>query len=303
MAGRMLSTREAAEFLGLNEKKIYSLARAGKIPAVRLTGKWLFPQATLEEWLEGRAREGVGEAGAPARPPLAAAVVVAGSDDPLFRSLLRDLNRRPEQGLLAFAELGSAGGLRAVAGGLADLACCHLGEEGEYNLPFLPRLAPGLRGRMVTVAHRRQGILTAPRNPLGLRTVADLARRPGVRIVNRQPGSGTRLLLDAELRRAGAEPESVAGYKTEVSTHEEAALRVLRGEADAALACEWAGRQAGLGFVPLCEERFDLIVPREAGKRAAGSLVEALRAPSFRRRGSAWPGYDLRETGVVQAEF
>jgi len=231
-----------------------------------------------------------------------AALVIAGSDDPLFRSLLRDLNRRPEQGLLAFAKLGSAGGLRAVAGGLADLACCHLAEEGEYTLPFLPRLAPGLRGRLITVAHRRQGILTAPGNPHGIASLADLGR-PGLRIVNRQPGSGTRLLLDSELRRAGAEPESVAGYRTEVSTHEEAALRVLRGEADAAIACEWAGRQAGLGFVPLREERFDLIVPREAGKRAAGSLVEALRAPSFRRRGASWPGYDLRETGVVQAEF
>ena len=303
MAGRMLSTREAAKFLGLNEKKVYSLARAEKIPAVRLTGKWLFPQATLEEWLEGQARAGVGGGAVKERASPLAALVIAGSDDPLFRSLLRDLNRQPEQGLFAFAELGSAGGLRALAGGLADLACSHLEEEGEYNLPFLPRLAPGLRGRMVTVAHRRQGILTAPRNPLGLRTVADLARRPGVRIVNRQPGSGTRLLLDSELRRAGAEPESVAGYRTEVSTHEEAALRVLRGEADAAIACEWAGRQAGLGFVPLREERFDLIVPREAGKRAAGSLVEALRAPSFRRRGASWPGYDLRETGVVQAEF
>ena len=313
MAGRMLSTREAAEFLGLNEKKVYSLARAGKIPAVRLTGKWLFPQATLEEWLEGKAREGVGvgaakeqakeQEGASSRPSPLAALVVAGSDDPLFRSLLRDMNRRPEQGLLAFAELGSAGGLRALAGGLADLACSHLEEEGVYNLPFLPRLAPGMRGRMITVAHRRQGILTAPRNPLGLRTVADFARRPGLRIVNRQPGSGTRLLLDSELRKAGVEPEDLAGYKTEVTTHEEAALRVLRGGADAAIACEWAGRQAGLGFVPLREERFDLIVPREAGKRTAGSLVEALRAPSFRRRGASWPGYDLRETGVVQAEF
>lgn len=308
MAGRMLSTRQAAEFLGLNEKKVYSLARAGRIPAVRLTGKWLFPQATLAEWLEGRARQGVGmgagavkEGASP--PPAVAALVVAGSDDPLFRSLLRDMNLQPERGLLAFAELGSAGGLRALAGGLADLACSHLEEEGEYNLPFLPRLAPGVRGRMVTVAHRRQGILTAPRNPLGLRSVADLARRPGVRIVNRQPGSGTRLLLDSELRKAGVEPESLPGYRTEVSTHEEAALRVLRGEADAAIACEWAGRQAGLGFVPLREERFDLIVPREAGKRAAEGLVQALRAPSFHRRGAAWPGYDLRETGVVQAEF
>ena len=298
--GEMLSTAEAAELLGLNEKKIYSLARAGKIPAVRLTGKWIFPRATLEEWLESLARGGVrGEVPRARRP---AALVLAGSDDPLFRSLLRGLNRQPEQGLLAFAELGSAGGLRALAGGLADLACSHLEEEGEFNLPFLPRLAPGVRGRVVTVAHRRQGILTAPRNPLGLRSVADLARRPGLRIVNRQPGSGTRLLLDAELRRAGAEPESLPGYKIEVSTHEEAALRVVRGEADAAIACEWAGRQAGLGFVPLREERFDLIVPREAGRRA-GSLVEALRSPSFRRRGAAWPGYDLRETGTVQAEF
>ena len=310
MAGRMLSAREAAEFLGLNDKKVHALARAGKIPAVRLTGKWLFPEATLREWLEGRAREGVGrgregagrEEETPGPASALAALVIAGSDDPLFRSLLRDLNRQPEQGLLAFAELGSAGGLRAVAGGLADLACCHLAEEGEYNLPFLPRLAPGLRGRLITVAHRRQGILTAPGNPHGIASLADLGR-PGLRIVNRQPGSGTRMLLDAGLARAGVEPAGLAGYETEVSTHEEVAMCVFRGKADAGAACEWAAAQAGLGFVPLCEERFDLIVPRGGAKGAAEGLVQALRAPAFRRRGASWPGYDLRETGAVQAEF
>ncbi len=295
MPGQMLSTREVAAYLGLNEKKVYALARAGRVPAVRLTGKWLFPKAALDEWMEGRAREAVA-----GRPP---AAVLAGSDDPLLREVLRDLNRRPEVGLLAFAEVGSAEGVRAAAGGLADLACCHLAEGGEFNLPFLPRLAPGLHGAVVTVAHRRQGLLAAPGNPLNLRSVADLGRE-GVRIVNRQPGAGTRLLLDAELARAGLDPERIAGYREEVATHVEVAVRVLRGEADAGLACESAARMTGAEFIPLCEERFDLIVPREAaGRPGAAALLKALRSPAFRRRAGAMAGYDPRESGAVQAEF
>ncbi len=307
MPAQLMNTKEVAAYLQLNEKKIYALAREGRIPAVRLTGKWLFPREELDAWLAAKARGSVAspEGGAPPKAGAAAggAIVVAGSDDPLLRDLLRSLGRRPEMGLVAFAELGSAEGVRAAAAGQADLAGCHLSEEGEFNLPFLPRLAPGLRGRVVTVAHRRQGLLVAPGNPLRLRGVGDLGR-PGVRIVNRQPGAGTRLLLDRELARAGIDPGSIPGYGDEVSAHLDVAVRIFRREADAGLACETAARMMGLGFVPVCEERYDLIVPEaSAGRPGVASLMAALRSADFRRRAEALSGYDPREAGVVQAEL
>lgn len=305
MSERMLNTKEVAEYLQLNEKKVYTLARAGRIPAVRLTGKWLFPKDALDAWLSEQAHGSVAAAEEvrPRGVSRPGAMVVAGSDDPLLRDLLRELSLRPENSLYAFAEVGSAQGMRTAASSQADLACSHLMEEGEFNLPFLPRLAPGLHGRVVTVARRRQGLLTAPGNPRGFRRVADLGRE-GVCIVNRQPGAGTRVLLDAELTRAGLDPGTIAGYDQEVSTHVEVAARVLRGDADAGLACETAARMLGVEFVPLCEERFDLIIPKDSERLPGTSaLVGALRSPAFRRKAAALGGYLTEESGAVQADF
>ncbi|MBI2131717.1 MAG: helix-turn-helix domain-containing protein [Candidatus Tectomicrobia bacterium] len=151
MAGRMLSTREAAEFLGLNEKKVYSLARAGRSPAVRLTGKWLFPQATLAEWLEGRARQGVGmgagavkEGASP--PPAVAALVVAGSDDPLFRSLLRDMNLQPSRVSSPSPSWGAPGGSGRWRGGWPTWPAPTWRRRGSTTCPSCPASPRGCGG-------------------------------------------------------------------------------------------------------------------------------------------------------------
>ncbi|HJM04953.1 MAG: helix-turn-helix transcriptional regulator [SAR324 cluster bacterium] len=301
----LLNTREVAEYLQLNEKKVYTLARTGKIPAVRLTGKWLFPKETLEIWLEEQARGSLQKEESPGErtKQTFGATVIAGSDDPLLHGLLQKLNDRPENGLYAFAELGSAGGIRALAAGQADLACSHLVENGEYNLPFLPRLAPGLRGTVVSVAQRSQGILVARGNPLMLKHIGDLSRS-GIRVVNRQPGSGTRLLFDQFLNSVGIDPETLCGYEDEVGTHIEVAQKIFRMEADAGIACKSTADMLGLDFIELEKERFDLLLPKHPqNSPVIKLLVEALRSQNFHSRAQQLGGYDTTFSGTVQAEF
>ena len=301
----LLNTHAVAKFLQLNEKKVYALARTRKIPAVRLTGKWLFPKETLEAWLEEQARSSLQTAleSREQAQHRAGATVVTGSDDPLLHGLLLKLNERPENGLYAFAELGSAAGIGALAAGQADLACCHLVEDGEYNLPFLPRLAPGLSVRLITVVQRSQGLLVTKGNPLGLKRIADLSRI-GIRVINRQPGSGTRLLFDKFLNTAGINPETLSGYENVVGTHLEVAQKIFQGEADAGIACKSAADMLGLKFIELERERFDLVFPLEnRTPPALQVLVDALRSPAFKRRAEQLGGYDTSQSGTVQAEL
>ena len=188
-----------AEYLGINEKKIYYLAKTGKIPCTRVTGKWTFPKGLIDRWIEedagGRVRNG--------RDTGRTFILAAGSDDPSL-GVLRDLyTSRMRPASLFWATVGSTAGLEAIRDRVADLALAHLldAATGEYNLPYLQRVLPS-GAAVIPLFHRELGLLARPGNPLGLRTIADLAR-PGVRIINRQEGSGTRLYLDQELGHLG----------------------------------------------------------------------------------------------------
>lgn len=308
MGSRLLTVQEAARHLRLNPRSVYLLAQRGAIPATRVTGKWLFPERLLDEWVEASARARCGrgrpsDAGAAPGPRLLA----AGSDDPALELLvdaLAETGGRDAAPFLFTATVGSTAGLRLVGEGGADLAWAHLLDldSGEYNLPDVPRLLGGRPAVLVHVFHRDLGLVVWTGNPRRLRGVADLAR-PGLRFVNRQPGSGTRHFLDAALTRAGVCPGAVAGYRDEVSTHWAVGLRVLRGEADAGLATRAVATALSLGFVPLARERFDMVVPRDAFFRPpVQALIEAVRSDRFRRRLEAWGGYDAGQAGRVLAE-
>ncbi|MGH7264317.1 MAG: substrate-binding domain-containing protein [Candidatus Rokuibacteriota bacterium] len=305
MTSRLFTVQEAARHLRLNPRSVYLLAQRGAIPATRVTGKWLFPERLLDEWLESSAREG----GRPARTLRAGgdreSLFVAGSDDPAIELLLDALDRdRPTGPLLFAATVGSTEGLRAVGAGRADLAWAHLvdADSGEYNLPHLPGHLAGRAAVLVNLFHRDLGLVAWTGNPRKLAGVGDLARR-GLRIVNRQPGSGTRHYLDTALARAGVAPSAVAGYRDEVSTHWALGLRVLRGEADAGLATRSIARALSLAFVPLARERFDMVVPKDLFFRpAVQALIEAARSDAFRRRLDALGGYDAAQAGRVLAE-
>ena len=162
--------------------------------------------------------------------------------------------------------VGSLDGLVNLRQGLCHLAGAHLLDEtGDYNTSYVHHLFPDRPVKMVTLAYRTQGLLLAEGNPKGIHSITDLTRK-NVTFINRNPGSGTRLWLDREIHRLGLTPNLIRGYMDFVHTHSESADAVQSGKADAALGIQAAAHQHGLDFIPLFEERYDLVIPVEQVK-------------------------------------
>ncbi len=217
--------------------------------------------------------------------------------DPAVALLDRGLRRYGVR--LVSAEEGSYKALTGLARGEAHVAGCHLKDEasGDYNHGWVRRLVP-FGCTLVTFAAWQQGLILRPGNPKGIRGVEDLAN-PEVTVVNREAGSGSRSLLDRLLLQRSVPPAAVAGYNREVGGHLAVARAVAAGVADAGVGVQAAASALGLGFVPLEEERYDLVIPdhltNEAGVQA---LLDLLRRPGLRRRVEALGGYDVSSMGL-----
>ncbi len=236
------------------------------------------------------------------RAVIDAGLLLAGSND-LALSLLDDLLGQHRPGAsLSVSPLGSLAGLAALARGEAHLAGAHLLDpvSGTYNLVDVARMLPGRRLALVTLGHRQQGLCLRAddeRRPTDLAAVIE----QGLRWVNRQPGSGTRVLTEHLLARDGLQAEQLAGWSHEEFTHVAVAEAVRSGVADCGMLILAAARALGLRFIPLVEERFDLVLPAESlqDERIA-DLLQVLGSDAFRQRMEALGGYDGRETGRVR---
>jgi putative molybdopterin biosynthesis protein len=228
-------------------------------------------------------------------------LVAVGSHDNALDHLADLLRQRNAGVRLCSSHVGSLGGLLAVGRGVCHLAGSHLLDpsDGSYNVSYLRKHLAGVPVKLVHLAMRQQGLIVAPGNPRGLRSIEDLGRRD-VRFVNRQAGSGTRVLLDYHLERLSIAPRSIRGYETEEFTHMAVAVAVLSGSADAALGILAAARALGLDFVPLVEEQYDLVIPeRFFATRGIQELLATLRSTELRERVRALGGYRLDRTGEV----
>jgi molybdate-binding protein/DNA-binding XRE family transcriptional regulator len=228
--------------------------------------------------------------------------LVAVGCDPATSLLAEHLRRRHPTVELAWQGGNSLQALEAAGRGEAHLAGTHLFDpaSGLYNVPFARRLL-GADVRLVTFAVWEQGLMLAAGNPRGIGHVGDLTQ-PGVRIANREAGSGARALLDAELARAGLHAEQLAGYTTVVRSHLAAAEAVAAGLADAAVGVRAAALALGLAFLPLAEERYDLAIPaRFFELPAVQALLETLTSPLFRLEVEALGGYDVSPMGTLVA--
>jgi putative molybdopterin biosynthesis protein len=241
----------------------------------------------------------------PARVPHT--IHLAGSHDLSLDLLARALHDRRPDWALDVTSVGSLPGLLALQRREAELAAVHLLDEatGEFNAPFIRHLLTplGLHVVLLGFVQRRQGLMVARGNPKGIRTLQDLAR-PDVAFVNRQPGSGTRMLLDLHLRRAGIAPAQVRGYERIEATHSAVAAAVAQGAADCGLGIQAAAAAQGLDFTPLFDERFDLVIPTEQYEgELLAPLVALLRQPgrALRRAVAALGGYDTAPMGKVLA--
>jgi molybdate-binding protein/DNA-binding transcriptional regulator YhcF (GntR family) len=201
--------------------------------------------------------------------------------------------------LLSFT--GSLGGLIALAEGKADLAGCHLWDEetDTYNAPFVRRLLPGKRVALLTLAHRRIGLVVPAGNPTNVHGLPDVARTE-LHFVNRQSGSGTRVWLDAHLRKLGISPKQIQGYIDEKMTHSDISRTIAEGQADIGLGLEASAQTFGLGFIPLAQERYDLVIPAPNMETLAiQALVAWLSSRQARDAIAILAGYDTNKTGSV----
>ena len=228
-------------------------------------------------------------------------IVAMGSHD-LTLDLLASLLRRTDPGLtLSSSNVGSLGGLMALSRGEAHLAGSHLLDEetGEYNVPFVDRYLGGRDVVIVRLVGRTQGLMMRRGNPLGIASLEDLFR-DGVSFVNRQRGSGTRVLLDYRLKGLGPEPKRIAGYEREEYTHLGVAAAVAAGRADTGLGILSAATAMALDFVPLLNEQYDLVIPTDFydGDLLA-PLLGLIRSVEFKSEVEALGGYDTSSTGEV----
>ncbi|MFQ5407515.1 MAG: substrate-binding domain-containing protein [Anaerolineales bacterium] len=225
----------------------------------------------------------------------------AGSHDPAIAWVAAHYPEIRPGYIIELTFTGSRGGLIALAEAKADLAGCHLWDEESdtYNAPFVQRFLPGQQVALLTLAHRLVGLIVSPGNPAALANLEDLAR-PGLRFVNRQHGSGTRVWLDAQLRRAAIDPERISGYAEEKPTHSEVARAVAESHADVGVGVAAAALSFGLDFVPLTTERYDLIIPAEKWELPPiQALVAWLSTTRAKSTIANLGGYDTAGTGTV----
>lgn len=197
--------------------------------------------------------------------------------------------------------VGSLAGLIALERNEADIAGAHLFDEetGEYNIPHIKKLMPNETIVLINLVQRIQGLMVKPGNPKHILGIRDLIRSD-ITFVNRQKGSGTRILLDAQLRHHGISLAKVKGYDREETTHSAVAGAIAQGDADVGLGAQSAASAAGLDFIPLIKERYDLIILKEKFSNPfAQRLVEVIRQDSFHEMLRSIPGYDLTDTGTI----
>jgi len=232
-------------------------------------------------------------------------LVFIGSHDNILDVLANQLHRQRPLCRLSSAHVGSMGGILAIRRGEAHLAGTHLLDEatGEYNITFIKKFLPSIPLQLINLTYREQGLIVARGNPLNIKDFKDLARKE-VRFINRQRGAGTRLLTDMHLNRLGINPEQVLGYDREEYTHMNVASAVASSNADTGLAIRAAAVALDLDFVPVAEERYDLILPKtflEDPKIC--SLLQVINEnEEFRKIVANLGGYDLRDCGRIMYE-
>jgi putative molybdopterin biosynthesis protein len=225
-------------------------------------------------------------------------ILCTGSHD-LCLDLLHDGLKKSSPYSLASTHVGSLGGIMAVRDNMTHIAGSHLLDPatGTYNLSYLQRYLKERKVALITLVHRQQGFMVAKGNPKSIQSVNDLLRED-ISYINRQAGSGTRVLLDHQLEQADLDTDAINGYDNDEYTHMAVAVAVLSGKADAGLGILAAARALGLDFVPVTEERYDLVIPEEfLDLPSIGQLLSLIETKTFKQAVEAKGGYSCHETG------
>ncbi|WP_243237134.1 molybdopterin biosynthesis protein [Heliobacterium chlorum] len=227
-------------------------------------------------------------------------ILAVGSHDLALELLGIFLRRRLEHVSLTCANVGSMGGIMAIRNNEAHIAGVHMLDEqtGRYNVSFVKRYLPNMTGSLVHFATREQGLMVLPGNPKRIHDLNDLMR-PDISYINRQRGSGTRMLLDYELRKSNIPFHQITGYEKEVSTHMAVAASVASGTADTGLGVRASARALGLDFIPVAKEQYDLLLNFSPDDERLRVIIEILQSEEFRCEVESLGGYDLGDAGEI----
>ena len=236
--------------------------------------------------------------------PLAAirrTIVIVGSHDNSLDVLADQLKAGHSELTLSSSHVGSMGGLMAIKRGVCHLAGTHLldTEDGSYNISYLKKYLPDTAVKLIHLVQRDQGLIVKPGNPKEIHGIEDLGRKD-VSFINRQVGSGTRILLDYKLNQLGIQAHAINGYQNEEFTHMAVAVSVLSGSEDAGLGIYAAAKALDLDFIPMVTEQYDLVIPLEYFEtEAVQILLEIINRPAFKQQVAALGGYNTQNTGEI----
>ena len=228
-------------------------------------------------------------------------IIMIGSHDNTIDVIASELKARDSRLHLSSSNVGSLSGLLALRKGHAHLAGSHLlnTSDGTYNFSFIEKYLRGVPVRLVELVKRQQGFMIAPGNPKNIKSIHDL-KRSDVRFINRQAGAGTRILFDYELQQAGISPDQIAGYEQEEYTHMAVAVAILSGRADVGMGIYAAAKALGLEFIPIAQERYDLVIREDAfTDEKIRLLMDVIKSDRFRSIVRDLGGYDPSNSGSV----
>lgn len=312
-----LTPQEVADILRITKNTVYELVKRGELNGYRVGNKLRVDRSDVDIYKNSTKKMGAGEANPVSYQSEEAAAplpytgtsgrnfVICGQDSMLemLARYLEQYQSYSQRVLRAYS--GSYNGLFSLYNDQVQLATAHLwdGNTGGYNISYVKRMLPGISAVIVRLAKRAAGFYVAKGNPKQILDWKDLAR-PDVTVVNREKGSGSRILLDEHLRLLGIDTNTLKGYGRECLTHLAVAGTVARGGADVAVGCENAMKQVrGVEFVPLQQECYDLVFKKENEHKALfAEALDFIRSPLFKEDLDSLGGYDTAETGNLIAE-
>jgi putative molybdopterin biosynthesis protein len=313
-----LTPLEVAEILKISKNTVYELVKRGEINSYRVGNKVRIEMKDIEEYKNNskklqtnkqssaKSMESYPTIESPNQIEVLKNLgfVICGQDI-MLDILSRYLQHHPNGVQALRSYIGSYNGLYALYHGNVHIATAHLwdGETGQYNVPYVKRMLPGVPAIIVHLANRMQGIYVAKGNPKRIKNLEDL-KRSGITIINRERGSGTRILLDEHLKKLGVSPNSITGYDRECFSHLAMASSVARGEADFALGNEKTSQQVkGIDFIPLQTESYDLVIKKEdIHKPHFQAIFQIIQSEEFKLELEGIGGYDLKDLGKIIAE-
>jgi putative molybdopterin biosynthesis protein len=294
----LLTVQEVAELLRVRRNTVYEMLKRGDLPSAKVGKQLRVRRSDVEEKLGAR----FPECTSPSSATRSGQALVLCGQDPSLDLIASQVSAQSGMPQVLRSHQGSYNALAALYAGRADIATCHLWDEAtsEYNLPYIPRLLPGMPARVVRLFGRTAGFYTAQGNPLRLTGWQDLTR-PGLRLINREKGSGIRVLTDEKLRALSLSPASIQGYGDERVSHAAVAIAVAGGEGDVGVGIQSVARQVPeVHFVPLQKEWYDMVIPLDRTEEPAmRTLVRFARSDEFKWELDRIGAYDFSESGRI----